>query len=163
METRFEQIKRLKDNRMSYAKIGKLFGISRQRIHQILSGYKSPGYFKRVSNKSEIKLKKIKEVIFKNLPDGDLYKITNIKSCSRDQYRELIRIRDKYTCQICGRIWNKGERRFDVHHLDEDSLKTRQIDNLLTEAENMVTLCHKCHLNLPGYRDKMRKSKAGDK
>jgi len=36
----------------------------------------------------------------------------------REYNREKIRIRDKHTCQICGKNWEDGQRRFDVHHID---------------------------------------------
>lgn len=70
----------------------------------------------------------------------------------RDRIREKIRIRDKYTCQLCGKIWKKGKRRFDVHHKDCDKEKTKQCDNYEKEKNNLITLCHKCHLNLPEHR-----------
>ena len=34
----------------------------------------------------------------------------------RDRTREKVRIRDNYTCQGCGKKWQKGQRRLDVHH-----------------------------------------------
>ena len=85
---------------------------------------------------------------------GKLGKITGIKWGARDRYRELVRIRDNHTCQKCGLEWQVGERRLDVHHLDEDSTKTRQIDGD-EDMDNMITLCHKCHLNLDGHRETM--------
>jgi len=36
----------------------------------------------------------------------------------RDATREVVRIRDNRTCKLCGRQWQFGERRFDVHHLN---------------------------------------------
>ena len=39
MKERNEQIKRLRDKGFSYGAIGKTYGISRQRVQQILSGY----------------------------------------------------------------------------------------------------------------------------
>jgi 5-methylcytosine-specific restriction endonuclease McrA len=68
-------------------------------------------------------------------------------TAGRDFIREKIRARDNYTCQSCGRVWKQNERRFDVHHIDCDNLKTYQYDNLSKEADNLITLCHKCHLN----------------
>ena len=89
----------------------------------------------------------------------NVFKETGMMSGSRDRNRELVRIRDKHTCQICGRIWKIGERRFDVHHKDCDDSKTRKSDNLKIEIDNMITLCHKCHLSLPEHKQKMRKPK----
>lgn len=76
----------------------------------------------------------------------------------RDVVRELVRIRDKRTCQKCGLKWKLGMRRLDVHHIhDEDGSLTHSYDKMeyaLTPG-NMITLCHKCHLNLPSEREKM--------
>lgn len=46
-------------------------------------------------------------------------------------------------------------RRFDVHHIDCDNNKTRISDNLEIESNNLITLCHKCHLNMPEHKEKM--------
>ena len=74
------------------------------------------------------------------------------KFSGRDLTREKIRIRDNHTCQKCGKKWQKGKRRFDVHHKDFDKEKTQGYDNYEKEKDNMITLCHKCHLNLPEHR-----------
>jgi len=76
----------------------------------------------------------------------------------REYNREKIRIRDKHTCQICGKNWEDGQRRFDVHHIDCIKEKTRQYDTL-KEWDNLITLCHKCHLNLPEHKKTMKNAK----
>lgn len=76
----------------------------------------------------------------------------------RELTRERIRERDKHTCQTCGKKWKEGMRRFDVHHKDCVKDKTKQYDNYEKEKDNLITLCHKCHLNLPEHRDAMCKS-----
>jgi len=43
--TRKEEIQRLRSEGNSYQKIGRIFKVSRQRIHQILTGYRSPAQF----------------------------------------------------------------------------------------------------------------------
>jgi len=76
----------------------------------------------------------------------------------RDFLREKIRERDNWTCQICGKIWNKKTRRLDVHHLDlelEGYNGSKYRANL--QFDKMITLCHKCHLTLYHIKDKMRK------
>lgn len=87
----------------------------------------------------------------KNFNEEDLLEIffgfDGLKSSGRNRTREIVRIRDKHTCQICGAIW-KGGRKFDVHHIDCDKRKTKQYDNLDKEKNNMITLCHKCHCNV---------------
>lgn len=85
----------------------------------------------------------------------------------KDYQRELIRRRDNFTCQICKRVWQVGERRFDVHHLDEDKegwdnvkknptgTKQGVYANDKANLHRMITLCHRCHLNLPHIKRKM--------
>ena len=46
------------------------------------------------------------------------YKKLDKSLTGKDRTRELARIRDKHTCQKCGKIWQEGQRRFDVHHLN---------------------------------------------
>jgi hypothetical protein len=81
----------------------------------------------------------------------------------REFTRDKIRQRDNYTCQICGKVWQKGQRRFDVHHIDCIKEKTRQCDNYELEKDNMITLCHKCHFNLPEHRNVMTKKYSNNK
>ena len=83
---------------------------------------------------------------------------TEMKAGSRDRNREIVRIRDNHTCQICGKVWKEGYRRFDVHHLDCDYTKSRKADNLDNEWDNMITVCHMCHLRLPEHRKTMSES-----
>ena len=74
---RTEKMKRLRKEEMSYEKIGKLFNISRQRVHQIVSGYILP--WKRKKNKN--KYKKINKIL------------------------QSIRVRDK-NCRFCNGKYN---------------------------------------------------------
>lgn len=61
--------------------------------------------------------------------------------------RELVRVRDQHTCQGCKKVWRKGERRFDIHHLNglcgKMSMKYDRQENM----SGLITLCHKCHYN----------------
>jgi 5-methylcytosine-specific restriction endonuclease McrA len=74
----------------------------------------------------------------------------------RDRVREMIRIRDSHTCQVCWYIWKKEmrHRRFDVHHIDSLKKKTLRCDNLEKEKDNLITLCHKCHFNVHAIQNK---------
>lgn len=104
-----------------------------------------------MKKKKERGLKSIKEL--KNLvkrkrkslgiPDGKI----RYKHGGRDVRREMVRMRDGHKCQICQLKWKEGMRALDVHHLDEDSKKTRQFDSV-EEFSNMITLCHSCHFKL---------------
>ena len=73
----------------------------------------------------------------------------------RNKTRELTRCRDNFICQFCGKKWKEGQRRFDVHHLDCEKEKTRQYDKI-EELSNLITLCHKCHLNIPEHKKTMQ-------
>lgn len=72
----------------------------------------------------------------------------------RDYTRELVRQRDKRTCQMCGKAWVIGERRFDVHHIIGCGLKSLDYDRKET-MDNLITYCHRCHLNLHSVKKKM--------
>lgn len=52
-------------------------------------------------------------------------------------YKEQIRYRDGYKCQICGKPEVENGRRLDIHHTDYTK------ENL--EPNNLVSLCHSCH------------------
>ncbi len=77
-----------------------------------------------------------------------------------DYTREMVRRRDKHTCQKCGKKWKKGKRRFDVHHLNGNCGKLSQSYDRVKSIHLLITLCHKCHLNLPEVRKKMSKKKS---
>jgi hypothetical protein len=73
--------------------------------------------------------------------------------------KELVRIRDKHTCQKCGKVWKEGMRKFDTHHIDEEiegKLGLKYCN--CKDISRMITLCHQCHLNLPVVRKKINKS-----
>jgi len=79
----------------------------------------------------------------------------------RDAIREHVRMRDKYTCQKCKEVWVVGTRRFDVHHLlDEDGSMSHGTDRKeeILKPGVAITVCHKCHLNLPTEKAKMVKA-----
>jgi len=58
-------------------------------------------------------------------------------------YKSLVR--DKFTCQVCGRHLHrsqwKGDTRLLVHHLDG----TGEHENKNHSMENLMTVCNKCH------------------
>ena len=77
-----------------------------------------------------------------------------------DYTREIVRIRDNHICQIkdggCGRKWRFGKRRFDIHHIGGLCGRfSRAYDNR-KYLDGLTTLCHRCHLNLPEVREKMK-------
>lgn len=83
-------------------------------------------------------------------------KLTQVlRNGGRDYPRELARQRDKRTCQMCGKLWIIGQRRFDVHHVVGCGFKSLEYDRI-KELDNLITYCHKCHLNLHSVRRKMQ-------
>lgn len=69
----------------------------------------------------------------------------------RDYARELVRTRDNYTCQSCGKKWKEGQRRFDIHHLDNLCGKLSKKADSVKNLNRLITLCHKCHFNHPEH------------
>lgn len=63
--------------------------------------------------------------------------------------RELVRIRDNHTCQLCFKKWFEDgiPMRFDVHHLDPSMESTTDYEYDKNNTDKMVTLCHKCHMS----------------
>lgn len=55
----------------------------------------------------------------------------------RKEFKEIIRKRDNYLCQICGISQKECYRKLSVHHIDYDK------NNL--SIDNLISLCHKCH------------------
>ena len=71
-----------------------------------------------------------------------------------------MRQRDNYTCQIYNKVWEKGQRSFDVHHLNCLDAKTNKKYKNNKCFNEMITFCHKCHLNLKEHRKKMSKPRS---
>lgn len=134
---------------MTYTDIAYILNVSRQRIHQIKTGYKSP----RKKNPYVIIPSKIKHPVLKRIP-GD-----TIGYEGRDLTRHLVRLRDKNSCRICGKKWEKGNIRFDIHHLNGECGKNSRGYDSIKDMNGLITLCHKCHLNVDSVRNKMSKSK----
>lgn len=141
---------------MTYKKIGILLGISRQRVNQIETGYISPSSSKLI-NVGDLKIWNKRKRESLGLPTGK----NAIKLGGRDKIRELVRMKDNHTCQICLKKWVEGKRRFDVHHTNEKAEgKSSNKGCIEADKENikeMVTLCHKCHLSLDSVRAKMKR------
>jgi 5-methylcytosine-specific restriction endonuclease McrA len=117
--------------------------------------------FKKWCSKHCYKKHKPTTILPKNLE-----KILNksIKKCGvwaegmggRDVLSEKVRIRDNHTCQICKKVWKVGERKLDVHHIDENCESIFTCENY-KKFNRMITLCHKCHLRLKNVKVKFRK------
>jgi len=73
----------------------------------------------------------------------------------RDATRELVRIRDNYTCQSCFKRWEEGKRRFDIHHLNGVCGKKSKNYDRVEDMDGLITFCHNCHMNQPEVREKL--------
>lgn len=143
-------------NRFTLTSIGIEHGISRQRVKQICAAT----------------FKKPKKADFFYYPP-ELQKILKFRKknnrSGRERTRDIVRFRDKYTCQSCGFVRTpemvkehnqaqptaKGKiKSLDVHHLDGlCGKKTKQYDTT-SSIESLITLCHKCHFNHPQHSRK---------
>lgn len=54
-----------------------------------------------------------------------------------DRLKEAVRERDNHTCAISGDIWQVGQDRFHVHHIDYDKMNNN--------PDNLITLNHNSH------------------
>ena len=147
---RKERIIKMREKGKSYREIGEILKISGQRVHKILTTV-----IKREVNCSMC------SVLLKT-GDGRKYCLKCLSNGligeGRDFLREQVRVRDKHTCQSCFKKWEKGMRRFDVHHKISkiEGKKGRKYKNNKSFSD-MITMCHKCHLNLPVVIEKMKK------
>lgn len=133
---RKDYIKQEIETGMTFAEVGAQLGISPQRVWMIYTGYKS----------KKSKRPKSQRVFKYGLP---------IRLFGRDYTREVVRFMDGYMCQKCRKIWQPGQRRFDVHHLyGECGKKSLDYDSVF-DVGKLITLCHKCHSNLDIVRNKM--------
>jgi len=135
--------------------IGNKYGVTRQRVYQIINdinpnGPPIPPKYHRHFTRAKRKYLGFPNVKIK-LEGG------------RDFIRELIRIRDRYTCQKCKKKWLKGRRRFDVHHADKKEEGKSHNKNCVSRdkkmLDRMITLCHKCHFQLKCVREKISKGR----
>lgn len=146
-----EKIELLRKKGETYRQIAHSFGVSLSCIYQIHNN--------KNINPLEHKLWSSEKRKLLGLPNIKNYEGMD----GRNWTRELVRIRDNWTCQNCSRIWKKGERRFDVHHQDEHlegQDKFKYMGKIDKENMNkMITLCHLCHMNLPEVKKKIGRSK----
>ena len=59
-------------------------------------------------------------------------------------FKEQIRHRDGYKCQVCGKPEVESYRKLDVHHIDYDKMNIN--------PKNLITLCQSCHMKTNGNR-----------
>lgn len=127
--------------RMTLEDIGKLIGVTRQRVWSIVNNYQQKQKLKPIEDLKTLTKRK-REFLGIDVVNG-------IDLRDSNRAREIVRHRDNYTCQICLKKSDKWGKKFDVHHLDkeyENNKTTAKQDMLL--IDRMITLCHKCHMKL---------------
>lgn len=62
-----------------------------------------------------------------------------------EKLKERVRIRDNYSCQECGEVWEKGKIKFTAHHIDYD--KKNHV------FWNRITLCVSCNIKVNVNRE----------
>jgi len=107
------ELKVLRSRGLTFKKIGERFNCSRERIRQILTfPLAIPKEYKCIICKETIFSFRYRKFCDKH----------RIQLCGKDYLRELVRIRDKYNCQKCGKKWKEGRRSFDdVSDIKEES------------------------------------------
>ena|SRR3990167_6443897 len=151
-DVRYKEIMELKKLGWTDVRIALKFKVSHQRIHQIKTGYSSTPRISPIDHK------------ILTLRRRKFLRIGDFKSDSsrggREFINEIVRARDNHTCQICKKKWKETMRRFDVHHTDEEADGKSRFKGILKynrdNLDKLVTLCHKCHLNLDVTRERMR-------
>lgn len=147
---KFIEIKNQYKDGVNVKDMCKYFKISHQRIYQILKIDIEKLKEKISITKHKESITEVKEPRTRNLAYG---------MTGRDYIRELVRIRDKHTCQTCGLIWNAKWKRFDVHHLNGLCGKKSKSCDRKKDMDGLITLCHRCHFNHPQHTLKTRKNK----
>lgn len=148
------EIRSLKLKGKSSREIGDMYGLSRQRVDQIL--------VKDYSSKKIIDVTCAccgKEFVndsshFRKFCSVCSPQVANLDG--RERTRELVRIRDNHTCQKCNLKWDENMRRFDVHHLDGICGKKSRGYDSSKDISKLITLCHKCHMGLDEVRLKIK-------
>ena len=63
--------------------------------------------------------------------------------------KEVIRKRDKYTCQYCYRNQEEVREKLSIHHIDYDKKNNNPL--------NLISLCRKCHTKMGANRELWRR------
>lgn len=145
---RYKKIIELRKSGSTFESIAKTFGVSRQRVQQIIKvGIVTPKkYICELCDNADfdVRVRKFCQVCTDKIS----------KFQGRDRTREIVRIRDKHTCQDCKKVWKEGDRRFDIHHLNGKCGKMSRGYDSEHNLTGLITLCHKCHFNRPEHASK---------
>lgn len=149
-------IKELVAQGLTQQKISERFKISHQRVSQILNSSSTRNTLKTncfKCQKPAMPSSWGKFHFCKHCRDKYFVRKAGSRLSGMDYKREIVRLRDKHTCQNCKMKWKFGTRRFDIHHLG--GLCGSQSRTYDSSIDHLTTLCHKCHLNIPEVRKKM--------
>lgn len=64
------------------------------------------------------------------------------------EFKERVRRFFNFTCQMCGHVWQEGEKRLSVHHVNYDKMVCCNDVKPL-----FVTVCHTCHVKTQFNRE----------
>ena len=162
----------------TYAEIGKAFGVTRQRVHQIYKNYISPSDQRKKTRRAKILAELVEK--YKSTPQKEPKKIyagileenglAHLEG--RDRARMMTRIRDDFTCQDCGvrrtnkEVFSQNKKQkgligkiknLDVHHTHDMCGKNSIGYDSIEDISKMITLCHRCHFNRPEHKTKRKK------
>ena len=154
---RWIRILRLRWDGNTFRQIGDAVNLSHEHCRFIFNNkpIKKKKYVKKTKKKRIAKSKPPKKIINGKHPYtsfvGYFIDEPSWRMQGRERVRFLVRLRDNMTCRSCSKVWEKGERHFDVHHLNgvcgQKSTKYDRLD----EMDGLITLCHKCHFNHPEH------------
>lgn len=153
---RKELMKKLRAEGLTLQKIGDKFGVTRERVRQILAGKQHQRKVQWViAHQSFRRTCYICRAVLETPTKfcDNCVKENKLGNGGRELPRGLVRGRDNNTCQVCGYKWKGTEKkRLDVHHLNGLCGKHTTKYDPPEMLYFMITVCHKCHYNLHDHR-----------
>jgi len=146
-----EEIYRLYwDEELSVEEVAKVFGCSIVTIYKKMLKYNIPrrtlseahklAYTKKKNSLSKMNFKMENNPNWRGGKSFEPYPLNWNKT-----FKEQIRYRDGYTCQLCGCPEIECRRKLSIHHIDYNK------ENL--NPNNLISLCVKCHCKTNSYRE----------
>lgn len=154
---RFDAFVRLRKRGAPFQSIAELYGIT----HQAVQSFLKKGRPTRTNKPGPTT---------KLLASYGYYDIQG-----REYARMLVRVRDDFTCQDCGKrrapmeinrangksSGLKGRmKHFDIHHIDGQCGKNSRGYDSVKDLSGMITLCHSCHFSRPEHTGKRNSYKS---
>jgi len=149
-------MRKLRTQGLTLQAIGNKYGISRERVRQIVNNIQPVRKKKfKASHLNRRTCFICRETLTKpNRKFCDHCIIENkLGNGGKEITRGIVRGRDNNTCQVCGYKWNGTEKkRLDVHHLEGLCGKYSKSYDRPDRMHLLITVCHKCHYNLHDHR-----------